>query len=930
MGLRVASGLAKDYGEMAKPAEPDWIAALARARSHAPFLARALDRQPELYALLSDGRCEEALAWTRARGESADDPAVALRRQRLGLATTVAIADLAGAFDLARVVKELTDFADRALDTAIRTAISERTGERHADGMIALALGKQGAGELNYSSDIDPILLYDRERLPCRANEDPGEAAQRYARRVIKLLSDNTPEGYVVRVDLRLRPASEISPLVVPVGTARTHYQGQALAWERAAFIRARAAAADIAAGEAFLSEISPFVWRSMLDFGAIEEIRALTLRIRQSNEGSLKPGPGFDVKRGRGGIREVEFFVQTHQLIHGGRDRSLRVKGTRAALDALAAAGRIEAAEAEMLGVAYDRLRTIEHRLQMVGDRQTHSLPDGEALDNVAWLDGLGSGEALVNELTEITARVAGSYDRLIGDPKPLAPQVASPTPVIERIGDLSLPERISGHEQLAERIEGWRDGRYQALRSPQALAAFDALIPVLAKAFVEADDPEHALARWERLLEQASSAINLFHLLKARPALLSRLVSTLTLSPTLADDLGRHPGLLDVLIDDSSMELPGSVSELAALMRQRAPRADYEATLDGIRQVTSEYRFALGVQLIEARHNPPDIACGLSRLAEAAILTAAQAAEEEFARVHGRIADNELVILGLGRLGGGALTHASDLDMIYLFSGDYSRESDGKRPLGGTLYFNRLASRVTAALSVPTAQGALYEVDTRLRPQGNQGPLAVSIEAFEKYQKESAWTWEHMALARARVLVGPDAARARLAQVFSDVLAKPRDLEEVRTAILTMRGEMAEHKPSRGPLDVKLLRGGLVDVEFLVHCLQLQHASRLAPVEPSLLSQDLPEAIRALQRHGLVPEALLPAYLLMTDILVAGRLLAPDGLEPPSAAGQALVRACGRASYSELLNDLAVARSSVAHAWAQTFDQTLETDNE
>lgn len=915
---------------MATPAEPDWKEALARARSHAPFLARALERQPQLEALLCEGRCEEALAWARDQGSHEEDPAIALRKQRLGLATTVAIADLAEAFDLARVVKELTDFADHALDTAIRTAISERTGQPHAEGLIALALGKQGASELNYSSDIDPILLYDRERLPCRANEDPGEAAQRYARRVIKLLSDTTSEGYVLRVDLRLRPASEISPLVVPVGTARTHYQGQALAWERAAFIRARAAAADIAAGEAFLAEISPFVWRSMLDFGAIEEIRALTLRIRQSNEGPPEPGPGFDVKRGRGGIREVEFFVQTHQLIHGGRDRSLRVKGTRAALDALAEAGRIDRSEAEMLGVAYDRLRTIEHRLQMVGDRQTHALPEGEALDNVAWLDGLGSGAALVNELAEITARVASSYDRLIGNPQPLPTHVASSAPVIERIGDISLPERISGREQLAERIEGWRDGRYQALRSPQALAAFDALIPVLAKAFVEADDPEHALARWERLLEQASSAINLFHLLSARPALQSRLVSTLTLSPTLADDLGRHPGLLDVLIDRSSMDQPGPVSQLAALMRQRAPREDYEATLDGIRQVTSELRFALGVQLIEARHGPPDIARALSRLAEAAILTAAEAAEEEFARVHGRIPENKLVILGLGRLGGGALTHASDLDMIYLFSGDYSRESDGKRPLGGTLYFNRLASRVTAALSVPTAQGALYEVDTRLRPQGNQGPLAVSIEAFEKYQKESAWTWEHMALARARVLVGPDAARERLTKAIFDVLSQARDFEAVRSAILAMRGEMADHKPPRGPLDVKLLRGGLVDVEFLVHCLQLQHASQLADAEPSLLSPDLPDAIKVLERHGLVPDVLLPAYLLMTDILVAGRLLAPDGLEPPSAARQALVRACGRASYSELQNDLAVARSSVARAWAQTFDQTLETNNE
>jgi glutamate-ammonia-ligase adenylyltransferase len=363
---------------------------------------------------------------------------------------------------------------------------------------------------------------------------------------------------------------------------------------------------------------------------------------------------------------------------------------------------------------------------------------------------------------------------------------------------------------------------------------------------------------------------------------------------------------------------------------MSDNAQRDDYESKLDCIRQVTSEIRFALGVQLIEARHDPPEIAQALSRLAEAAICTAAQAAEQEFAQVHGRIEDNELVILGLGRLGGGALTHASDLDMIYLFSGDYSAESNGARPLGGTLYFNRLASRVTAALSVPTAQGALYEVDTRLRPQGNQGPLAVSIEAFAKYQKESAWTWEHMALARARVLVGPAEAREALAATIIDVLSQPRDAGEVRQAVLTMRGEMALHKTPRGPLDVKLQRGGLVDMEFLVHCLQLQHASRLAASEPDLLNPDLPSAIRVLVRHELVPEALLSAYLLMTDILVAGRLLAPDGRQPPAAAAKALAQACHRNSYAELLRDLAVARSCVAHAWAGIFDQTLETDNE
>jgi glutamate-ammonia-ligase adenylyltransferase len=418
----------------------------------------------------------------------------------------VAVGDLAGAFPLARVVAELTDFADRALDRAIRTAIVERTDEDSVSGFIALALGKQGAGELNYSSDIDPIFLFDRDRLPRRASDDPGEAAQRYARRVVALLSSNTDEGYALRVDLRLRPASEISPLSVPVGTALTHYQGQALAWERAAFTRARAAAGDIAAGERFLAQIRPFVWRSQLDFGAIEEIRALTLRIRESHEGPPAPGPGFDVKRGRGGIREIEFYAQTHQLIHGGRDTSLRVRGTRAALDALAAAGRISAANAAVLGDSYDRLRALEHRLQMVNDRQTHALPEGAALDNVAWLDGLADGAALVAELDELTARTARIYEELIGAPGAAPAPVPAPqvSDLAQELADLGFEEP----EALATRIESWRDGRHAAIRSSQAKAAWDRLRPALLAGIATSNDPPRALTRWERILESVPSA--------------------------------------------------------------------------------------------------------------------------------------------------------------------------------------------------------------------------------------------------------------------------------------------------------------------------------------------------------------------------------------------------------------------------------------
>lgn len=900
--------------------QPDWQNALKRARAHAPFLARGLERMPELAELLTAGRGEDALAWARQAGADSSDVRVALRRERLAYAVALAIGDLAGIFPVGRVMKELSDLADRALDAAIGAAIARRVPDAAPAGIIALALGKHGAQELNYSSDIDPILLFDPETLPRRDRDEPGEAAQRYARDIVQILSENTAEGYVFRVDLRLRPASEVSPLAISLGAALTHYESSALTWERAAFIRARACSGDVAAGEAFLAAVRPFVWRRSLDFGAIEEIGRLTARIRDNYSGPKVPGPCFNLKHGRGGIREVEFFAQTHQLIHGGRNPSLRQRSTRPALDALAAAGLISSEDAAVVGAAYDRLRTLEHRLQMVDDQQTHALPSGEALDNVARLEGLVDGTALVAEVTELTEAVGQRFDRLI-DAENSSTQgtgaVSGGLP--DRLGKLGFDDP----ETLAMRIDGWTDGRFRTLRSTAARAAFDAMLPDLLEALSEAPDKDRAILRWEALLAGASSAINLFRLLEARPALMDQLVKILTLAPPLANELGRRPELLDTLIDRSALDLPGDVPQLLEDMRLADDVDDYEGQLDRIRIVTGEKRFALGVQLIEAAHDPLEIGAALSRLAETAIDLAVQAASAEFAKVHGLVPNSELVVLGLGRLGGGVMTHASDLDIIYLFSGTHDEESDcagikGCRPLGATLYFNRLASRVSGALSVPTAEGALYEVDTRLRPQGQQGPLAVSFDSFARYQFESAWTWEHMALTRARVLCGSPDARQELEAVISSVLNVPRDSINLRDSLLTMRAEMAAHKSPKGPLDAKLLRGGLVDLEFIVHFLQLRENTAFHP--------DLRAAIGQLIAEGLLPEELVPAHDLMIRMLVAARLLAPDLQLPAPAATTVLAQACGCDSGTSLLHRFTQARQSVAQSWKAILETDLE----
>lgn len=889
----------------------DWTSALNRARDHAPFLARALERRPDLARMLAEGAGEEALLAAKQVAEA--DVATALRRERLGLALVLAVGDLAGAFDLEKVMRELSTFADRALHAALAAAIRKRMPGAEPAGMIGLALGKHGAGELNYSSDIDPILLYEPDQLPRRERDEPGEAAQRYARETVRLLSDVTSEGYVFRVDLRLRPAAEVSPLALPLDSAITHYESSALAWERAAFIRARACAGDIGAGEAFLDHIRPFVWRRSLDFGAIDEVRRLTHRIRDEQRGPRSPEPGYNLKLGRGGIREIEFFAQTHQLIHGGRDPSLRVRGTRAALDALAATGRISPTDARRLGESYDGLRTIEHRLQMVGDKQTHTLPAGDALDTAAQLQGLDGGAALIALVEDLARPVAERFDALLDEDRISVPKSA-PHVVADTGAAPDIPV------ELVERMSQWTGGRYPALRSTAALSAFEAIRPDLLSSIAGSPDPAAAAVRWESLIARLPSAINLFRLLEARPGLFALIADCLTLAPPLAEDLSQRPELLDALIDRTALDLPGSVAELAEHMGRRERGDDYEMQLDRLRVVTGETRFALAVQLVEAAHDPLEIAAGLARTAEAALQVAVAAAEEEFAAKHGRIAGSELIVVGLGRLGGGVLTHASDLDIVYLFTGTHEGESDGERPLGATLYFNRLAQRVTAALSVPTAQGALYEVDTRLRPQGNQGPLAASVESFARYQREDAWTWEHMALSRARVLVGSAAARAEVGELVTSILCRERDPDSLRKDVLTMRGEMAAHKSAKGPLDAKLLRGGLVDIEFLVQYLQLRDRAALGP--------DLGPVIGKLVAAGKLPPALADAHRLMTRLLVGTRLLAPDLARPDPAAAALLARQSGCGDYADLTQCLRAARHDVAAAWQDVFGETLEMD--
>lgn len=880
--------------------------ALDRLTAHAPFLARLAELNPDDVArYLADGT-DAALADVTAPPVS-DDIMRTLRQWRGRMALLLALGDLSDEHDVATTTRLLSDFADQACDAALAAAFAERAPGEEPRGLAVIALGKLGSHELNYSSDIDPILIFDPETLPRRQRDDPGEAAVRIARRMTEILSARTGDGHVLRVDLRLRPHPEVTPIVLPVDAAISYYESEALAWEQAAFIRSRASAGDRTLGEQFLSAIQPFIWRRSLDFRQLKEIGAMSDRIRDHFAQGQAFGPGYDLKRGRGGIREIEFFAQVHQLIYGGRDPSLRVPATVDALAALAAAGRIEASDATQLSSHYATLRRIEHRLQMIEDQQTHSLPAPQAaLDCVARLDGEADGAALLAMLEPVVTAVGVCYDRIVVES-------GATTGLPRDEGDLAGPLMAAGFDPPAaalKTIAEWRSGKLRALRSPAALEALETALPELVKALGAAPDPDAALLRFDKLVAGVPSAINFFHLLAAQPALARIATRVLWLAPVLADALGARVELIEGLIDKRAFEAPATKEEIAAEWAAGLAGLDYERLLDRVRDRVGERRFAYGIQLVAGATDPLTIACGYSELAEAALGVLADATVTEFVAAHGRIPDSELVVLALGRLGGRALTHASDLDLIYLFTGDHLAESDGPRPLGATTYYNRLAQRVTGAMSVPTAAGKLYDVDTRLRPQGAQGPLVVTLDSFERYQREEAWTWEHMALLRARPVYGSDAAKAGVQRIIDALLALPRDPAKLAADAAEMRSKIAVHKPAQGALDIKGGPGGLVDLEFAMQVTQL--------VSGQCHNPNISAALGCMKAAGLAPPEVIDAHGLLARMLVMLRLTAPEG-EPPTAAARQLVASqCGEPGWPQLLAAHDAARQEIANWWA------------
>ncbi|MDO5658041.1 MAG: glutamine-synthetase adenylyltransferase [Paracoccus sp. (in: a-proteobacteria)] len=854
--------------------DPRLLDLLAGAAGCSPYLAHLMNREadwlPDAFSYADQVVAQETEGFDAL---DSTDIGAALRQAKRRVALLVALADLGGVWRLEQVTSALSDLAARATDLAFRAHLRDeiRRGklpdtDADAGGVFALAMGKMGADELNYSSDIDLIMLFDDAAYAEADRLDARASLIRATRKMAATLSDNTAEGYVFRTDLRLRPDASVTPVCLSASAALAYYEAEGRTWERAAYIKARPCAGNIAAGEAFLAELRPFVWRKHLDFAAIQDAHDMRLRIREHKRlGGRLSVPGHNMKLGQGGIREIEFFTQTRQLIAGGRDPDLRQRGTVPALAALAEKGWVAPEIAEELSRHYREHREIEHRIQMVNDAQTHALPrDDQGLQQIAQMMGETDLAGWQARLGARLARVETLTDAFF------APGEAAPMP------DLS--------DEARAMIEGWQ--AYPALRSQRAQQIFRRIQPDILDRMARAAHQDEALRRFDRFLSRLPAGVQLFSLFEANPQLIDLIVDICATAPGLAAYLSRHPEVLDGVLGGSFFEpWPGAQAlrhdlsrRLAA--RMEAPDGGYERALDEARRFAHEWQFRVGVHHLRGLADAAQVGAEYADIADAAVAALLPLVSDELARRHGPAPGRGAVVLGMGSLGARRLNAASDLDLIVIYDADGVEASEGPKPLAPRAWYARLTQSLITALSAQTAAGRLYEVDMRLRPSGRQGPVATSVDAFRDYQMGEAWTWEHLALTRARPLASCGKDGAALAEEVEalrrEILAARGDDGRVMSDLAEMRARIFAAKAPDGAWEAKIGRGRLQDIELLAQSLALRSAEPARAVDAQL---------RAGARHGLIDKGDADQLAAMQRFLwrlqAGGRLLTENPLD-------------------------------------------------
>jgi len=835
-------------------------------------------------ALLDETRQQASAAATQGEIMSI------LRRAKQQAALITGHADLAGYWQDTAVMRQLSAFADMAVQESLHFLLRNAAAAKQLRltdaknpatdcGVCIIALGKWGAHELNYSSDIDLMVLFDPARSPVIDTQNTQPFFIRLTRDLARMLEEFTADGYVFRCDLRLRPDPGAMPLAVSIDTAETYYGSLGQNWERAAMIKARPVAGDALLGADFKKLMDSWIWRRNLDFAAIQDIHSIKRQINAKQQKSPRgkkgdnPFLGFNVKLGHGGIREIEFFAQTQQLIYGGRDTSLRAPATLDALAALAQAKHISNKDAAALTDAYLFLRHIEHRLQMIDDRQTHSLPlHPDDFAAAARFAGYAASAALVRDLQRHTDTVRQCYAALFTESESLSSDgnlvftgVEDDPETLETLVKMGFthPARVTAA------VRGWHHGRYRATRSERARQILTEITPPLLKAIGATPHADDAFARFDRFLEKLPSGIPIFSMFLRNPMQMQLVADVMGMAPALAEWLGTHPQVLDgVLSQDFFGRLPDLAFLQQELSRLLEAARDYQDVLDLTRRFAREKRFHAGIHILKNLSPPRAVSRYLSDIAEAALTTLIPHVEKAFAAQHGRFETGELIILGMGSFAAQSMFTDSDLDLIGLYQVDAAEsKSDGDKPLPPSLYYIRLMQRLITALSAPTSESILYEVDTRLRPAGNDGPLAISMDGFFTYQKNNAWTWEHMCLIRSRVVYASASTKRSFTRKAAAVLAKPRDAAKLLQDMREMRDKVKKQFGHKNPWQIKYRDGGFMDMMFALHYLVLKNAA----THKNLFHPSLSATIQNLKAAKLLTTADAKTLTTAADMAVA-----------------------------------------------------------
>ena len=916
--------------------------ALAPAFAAAPYLAGLARRWPDrLAAILADApeaRLADILARTDALVGNPDDVRAPLRRLKAELHLLTALADLGGVWDLDAVTDALSRFADAAAQAALRAVGHDRRERGRllcaADdprgpipGLFGLAMGKHGAFELNYSSDIDISLFWDPDALASALADgiEPQRFLDRAAHAFSTLMQERTGDGYVFRVDLRLRPDPSSTPPVVAAPMALAYYESVGQNWERAAFIKARPVIGDLAAGAEFVRALRPFIWRRSLDYPAILDIQSIKRQIHVHKTGEGMQAAGANLKLGRGGIREIEFFAQTQQLILGGRNTGLRSPRTVDALAALRDAGHVTAEACAELTTAYVALRGLEHRVQMLDDEQTHALPaDPIRRAMVAALAGEGDLARFDAGIGALLVGVNRRYGELFEGEEALSSPygslvftgVENDPETLETLARMGFSEPAS----VADAIRSWHHGRIPATRSARGRELFTRLAPRLLTALADTGAPDAAFRRFAVFFAGLNSGVQVQALFLAQPKLFALVVGVMAFAPRLARTLGRYPMALDSMLDARFARAIDEDSGVAAqLMRDVADAPDFEAALDVARRVHREQMFRIGIQTLTGRAGPEAAGRAYTAVADAVMTALAPAAMAEAVRQAGALPGGATAVIALGKAGSGEMTAGSDLDLMTVYDAPAEAVSEGKGWAPGVFY-SRFTQRLIAALSAHTAEGGLYEVDMRLRPGAAKGPVSVRLPAVEDYYATEADTWEFMALTRARVVWTDDTAfGARTTATLESILRRPRPGVDVARDARRMRDLMARERPGQGAWDLKLSPGGQVDAEFVAQVRQLKVAAAGGTLTVSTLEalahdRELAEAWRLQQALG--------------QILAASFDERPDPDQEPSGFRRRLAEAAGLPDYAALKVRLAAVRTAARAAFEVALPPVSDGD--